>query len=292
MTVVAHRPAVRGVAVGTDGSDASLPAVELAAAEADLRGLPLRLLSANPAATPRPDVKALVRRLRAAWPGLAATAHSVTGEPAQVLVRASRTAALLVVGRRDDAGPPRPGAVCAQVAAHALCPTVVVPPDAPVAAGGPVLLGLEMSPVDEPAIGYAFEEAALRRAPLLAIYVWSGIPVVAVGTVSPFTYDLYATQAAADRVLAEALAPWADKHPEVAVDRLSLYDANPAGSLLEAGATAGLLVVSARLHAGHHRSPLGNVARTLIGHATGPVAVVRGRRDQWPWWGRSPAGKG
>jgi nucleotide-binding universal stress UspA family protein len=271
------------VVVGVDVADHSTAAVDLAAAEADLRGLPLMLLSTIPrsnGAGSGTRVTALHRRICATWPGLATTARNVTGELAEGLIDASRGAGLVVVGRNPpptNAPAARTAAarVAAQVAAHSRCPTLVVPTDTPASLEGPVLLGLGMSPDDDAPIAFAFEEAALRRVPLLVVHVWSGVPAAAVGRVSPFGYDLHQAQSAADRVLAETLAGWASKYPDVAVDRMPLYDANPGQTLLDASALAGLVVVGAN-HLGRHSSQLlGTVTRSLVEQATHPVAVVR-----------------
>jgi nucleotide-binding universal stress UspA family protein len=265
------------IVVGVDGSDGSLVAVDLAAAEAQRRKLPLLLLWAHPthglAGSPI-ALTAVLRRVCATWPDVGATAHNVTGDPADALIEASRTASLVVVGRGGRPDESRPGTVCARVAAHAMSPTLVVP-TMPTSLEGPVLLGLGMSPDDEATTEFAFEEASLRRAPLLAAHVWSGIPANALRTVSPYAYDLYEAQAAADRMLAESLAGWSEKYPDVVVNRMPLYDANPARTLLDASALAGLVVVGARRHGRRSSQLLGTVARTLITAASCPVAVVR-----------------
>lgn len=268
----------RTVVVGVDPGGSSMAAVDFAAAEAVLRGLPLLLLSAHPTSGtggPRTTLTATLRRVCATWPELAVAARNVTGEAAEALIAASRSATALVVGRDGSDPAPARRPVGAQVVAHSLCPTLVVPADTPALTQGPVLLGLGMSPEDEPALAFAFEEAALRRVPLLAAHVWSGIPDSALGTISPFAYDLYEAHAAADRILAETVAGWGDKYPDVKVDRMPLYDVNPARTLLEASTLAGLVVVGTRRHAGRSSQLLGTVTRTLIAHAPRPVAVIR-----------------
>jgi nucleotide-binding universal stress UspA family protein len=267
------------VVVGVGGSGNSLAAVDLAAAEADQRRLPLLLVSAHPDtgdAGSHTALTAVLRRVCTTWQGVAVSARQVRAEPAEALIEASRTAALVVVGQCGRGGEQRPGSVCTQVAAHAFSPTLIVPPGATQEpADRPVLLGLGMSPTDEPTIGFAFEEAALRRVPLLAVHVWSGIPASAQRTVSPYAYDLYEAQSAADRMLTEALTGWTEKYPDVKVDRMPLYDVNPARTLLDASALAGLAVVGARRHGRRSSQLLGTVARALIQHATCPVAVIR-----------------
>jgi nucleotide-binding universal stress UspA family protein len=272
----------RRIVVGVGGADRHLAAVDLAAAEATRRRLPLHLLSAHPdpdRAGPGTTLAVVVRRVCTTWPGLAVTGRNVTGDPAEVLVEASRAATLVVVGGGGRPAGPRPLAgptpVWAQVAAHSRCPTLVVPPAPPTWTGGPVLLAVGMSEDDEPAIEFAFEEADLRQAPLLAAHVWSGMPAGALGGISPFAYDLPEARTAVDRALAETLAGWADKYPDVQVDRMPLYDADPAATLRDASGLAGLVVVGTRRHGRRSSQLLGTVTRTLIQHAGCPVAVVR-----------------
>ncbi|HLV57463.1 MAG TPA: universal stress protein [Natronosporangium sp.] len=272
MVTIAGHPVV----VGVDGREGSLAAADFAAAEARLRGVPLLMLSACPARRPggpHTTLTAFLRRVCTAWPELRVTARNLSGDPVEALVAASRQAPLVVVGR--DVGRHHPYSVGQQVAAHAFCPTVVVPPGASVATGEPVLLGVAMTPDDEPATAFAFHEAELRRAPLLAAHVWSGDPGSALGRVDPFAYDMRQAQEAADRMLAEALAGWADKYPDVKVERMPLYDTHPASTLLDACELAGLVVVGARRHGLRSTQLLGSVTRTLMRHSSRPVVVVR-----------------
>lgn len=276
MSTLTHR----NVVVGAGGRGGWLAAVDLAAAEAARRRLPLSLLAAHPDPTsggPQITLSAVLHRVCTVWPGLVVTGRNVTGDLGEALVEASRSAVLAVVAGRgpDDRSPAAPAPAWARLAAHSHCPTLVVPPDPPEFPAGPVLLGVGMSADDEPAIGFAFEEADLRQVPLLAAHVWSGIPASALGAVSPFAYDLAEARSAADRALAETLAGWADKFPDVRVDRMPLYDVNPARTLRDASGLAGLVVVGARRHGRRSSQLLGTVTRTLIAHAPCPVAVIR-----------------
>ncbi len=268
--------AARNVVVGVDGRPSSWAAVDFAATEAVRRGVRLRLIAAHPGGDgPRTTLTAVVRRVAVTWPGLMIGSRNVTADPADVLMRASRSASLLVVGRRERVAGRRPGSLGAHLAAHALCPTVVVPPEAPSFDGGPVVLGIGMSPEDEAAIAFAFEEASVRDVPLLAVHVWANDPGTALSRVNPFAYDLAGAQAAADRAVAEVLAGWAEKYPDVRVERMPLYDVNPARTMLQVSDRAGLVVVGARRHSARSSHLLGGVTRTLIQEAVRPVAVVR-----------------
>lgn len=264
-------------------TEGSLPAiVDLAAAEAVRRRLPLSLLQAHPDPDhrgPHTSLTAVLRRVCTTWPELAVTGRNVTGELGEVLIEVSRSATLVVIaggplGDRRPA-PPGPAPAWARVAAHSHCPTLVVPPDLPARPHAPVLLAVGMSGHDDPAIDFGFEEADLRRVPLLAAHVWSGIPDSALGAISPYAYDLSQARAVADRALAETLAGWADKYPDVPVERMPLYDTNPARMLRDASALAGLVVVGARRPGRRSSQLLGPVTRTLAQHAACPVAVIR-----------------
>lgn len=263
------RTAPRKVVAGI-GPDTSTAVMDFAAEEAALRGVPLRMLAMHPLSGPGPrdSLTAVLRRVCTAWPGVTVTARNVTGEPGPLLIAASRQAGLLVVGRD------RAGSCAAQVAAHALCPTVVVPHRV-TRAGGPVLVGLAAEPDEEPLIEFAFEAADLRRVPLVAAHVWAGLPGGGLGGIDPFAYNLQQAYAAADRLVAERIAGWAEKFPDVEVDRMPLYDPNPASTMRDASTVAGLVVVGARRAGAHSGQLLGPVTRTLLAAAGCPVAVLR-----------------
>jgi nucleotide-binding universal stress UspA family protein len=151
-----RKPLGPWVVAGVDGSPDALAAAEAAAAEAAARGLRLRVVACCPppeegrAEDTAAGVAALAARVEAnraaaevasrahlARPGLTVRTLVVAGDPAQTLIRESRTAALVAVGGRGRGGAPRPGSVCAQVVAHAHCPTIVVLPAADSGTAGP-----------------------------------------------------------------------------------------------------------------------------------------------------------
>jgi nucleotide-binding universal stress UspA family protein len=187
------------------------------------------------------------------------------------VVEESRHASLVVVGRPPGEDPGR----YEQVAAHAFCPTVAVPAGRTDEPAGRVLVGVAVTPYDEPAIAFAFEEAALWGVPLVAVHVWWGIPRTAIDSLDPFHYDLAEAHATADRLVAEELAGWVDKYPAVPVLRTPLYDVNPAQTLLAATEHADLIVLGANQHGAHTPHLLGPVTRALLARAACPVAVVR-----------------
>lgn len=98
------------------------------------------------------------------------TGEVLAGNPTTVLIRESAHAHVLVLGHRGRGGFSALllGSVAATVAAHAACPVLItrgMPPTR-----GEVLVGLDGSPADDAAVGFAFHEAALRNADLRALY--------------------------------------------------------------------------------------------------------------------------
>lgn len=251
------------IAVGA-WRDGSRMAVDVAAAEAVARGLGLRICSAESAAS----TTEIVRRVCFAWPGLAVAARSASDDFVGTLIDESRRARLAVVVR-DAAG------MHEQVAAHAHCPTVVVPPRPITPPQAPVLLALGLCGNDEPAIDFAFEEASLWGVPLLAMHVFGGAPKPDLGGVDPYRYDVATATLTADRLLSEALAGWSEKYPDVHVMRQPVHAPNVTKALSHATSGARMAVIGANRHVGTSCHLLGTVTRAVLRQAACPVAVVR-----------------
>ncbi|MEU7815998.1 universal stress protein [Pseudonocardia sp. NPDC049154] len=278
------------VVVGIDGSDHALQAVRWAAAEAQGRGVRLRLVAAvHPPRTdlvlpPRETDKQHLTRMRAARGPLntaAAAAAAVApeleidrevigGAPAQVLVEESTTATLVVVGHRGRGGFTGLllGSVGITLAAEATCPVVVVRGHTDRPSG--VVVGVDGTPLGDAALGFGFAEAARRGGPLVAVRAW------AEAALDPFLEPLLDWDAiAADEreVLDRALAPWEEGFPAVDVRRV-LVRANAAKTLIAQSGTAALVVVGSRGRDGLRGVMLGSVGQALLQHAPCPVAVI------------------
>ena len=178
---------------------------------------------------------------------------------------------MFVVGNRGRGGFTGllAGSVSMALAATSACPVVVhrgVPTPE-----GTVVVGVDGSPDGEAAIGYAFEEARLRQAPLVAVHAWSDEvfdPAVAA------LLDRAGIEQREAAVLEEAMAPWQQKNPDVRVrTRLALDSA--AGTLVGESGSAQLVVVGSRGHGGLAGLLMGSVSRAVVHHAHCPVAVVR-----------------
>lgn len=282
----------RPVVVGVDGSDSALRAVRWAAAEAARRRAPLRLVSAfgwdddydisYPGLSnryrgvlekqARDALAAAVAAVAELDPALDVTPALLVGYPIPTLVAESRRAALLVVG---DRGANRVegllmGSVGVGMAAHAECPVVVVRGRAPDAASGSVVVGVDGTPVSEAAVAFAFRAAADRGVPLVAVHTWRDDfldPVLA--------GELFGDeQAYEEQQLAERLAGWAEKYPQVEVIRMVSRD-RPVHLLLEQARRAQLVVVGSRGHGELAGLVLGSVSNALVHKADCPVAIVR-----------------
>lgn len=279
------------IVVGVDGSDQALAAVRWAAAEAAPRTLPLRLVSAlDPAiavtvAGPLVVDEAIeaieqvakadlekAAQLARENAGIDVRTEYVSTPAIPALVEQSKHARLLALGASGRGGYAGMllGSTAVSVVARSECPVVVVRPAAEPA--GPVVVGVDGSETSLGALAAAFDEAAWRRAPLVAVHSWFDTNYVLAaqyGLVGGEPEDEELAQ-----VLAESLAGWQEKYPDVTVQRVVVRD-QPRHQLLEWSRKAQLVVVGSRGRGGFKGLVLGSTSQALIQHATCPVMVVR-----------------
>ncbi|MFB7276754.1 universal stress protein [Streptomyces hydrogenans] len=280
------------VLVGTDGSPSSLEAVEAAAREADRWGArlvvahafiwPLFRVDLEPSVYGPTEsglrrqaqivVDTAVARARAVAPGTEVSGELISGEPLVVLATRSKGAALVVVGSRGTGGFGGLvlGSVAVHLAAHAECPVLVVrgrgEPD------GPVLLAVDGSPDSDAAVDFAFTEARVRGAGLVAVHAWT--PRSGPGDLTGLFHSTEQVHEEAARVLDAALARAAGRHPDVKAEP-RLVRGRPREVLLEGSENAQLVVMGARGRGGFAGLLLGSVSQALLHHARCPVAIVR-----------------
>jgi len=283
------------VVVGVDGSAQSLRAVRWAASEARRRQAVLRLVTAFAwtdnwlVGLPGLGPESYGEYLRsAAMRGLAAAAAAaaeidpdllveqelVLGFPGGVLHDESKSAEMLVVG---DSGRGRiasavAGSVTLSVAAKSACPAVVVR-GLPTSPGGllPVVVGIDGTPLSEAAIAFAFDVAAGWRVPLVAVHTWLD-EVNDPSLASLVDWESAAEQA--EELLAERLAGWGEKYPDVPVRRL-VARGLAGHALLDQAAKAQLVVVGSRGHGEIAGLLLDSVSNVLVHKAACPVAIVK-----------------
>lgn len=284
---------IQPIIAGVDGSPEGLAATETAAREAALRGRPLRIVHGfiwpymnvplGPSVSGPAEgglrnqaeriVADAVDHARDIAPGTEVAGEVITGSAVQVLLARSADAAMVVVGDRGLGAFTGllAGSVAVNVAAHARCPVMVVRGRSD--PGKPILLATDGSPAAEPAVGFAYQEAALRGAAILALHVWRAPSPSGPGDIVPAVYDETAVQAEEERVLAEALAGWAEKFPDVPVRRRVLRG-RIRRTVIEATAEAQLTVVGSRGSGGFTGLLLGSVSQAVLHHAACPLVVV------------------
>jgi len=280
------------VVVGVDGSSSALDAVRWAAREAARRGTPLQLISAFSWHDARHIGdhghyrEVMLRRTREAVseaaetaaeaaPGVEVTERVVDGFPVPRLVAASRHAGLVVIGDRGLGGFSSllVGSVAIGLAAHAECPVVVVRGERP-SENGPVVVGIDGSPVSEEALAFAFAAADTRKVPLVAVHAWTD-SVLDAAVVPLLGWD--AIETVEQLLLAERLAGWGEKYPDVEVRRVVARD-RPAHALTKQADGAQLVVVGSHGRGSAVGLVLGSVSHAVLHHAPCPVAVVRPER--------------
>ena len=288
-----------GVVVGVDGSPGSKVAVQWAARDAELRNVPLTLVHVLPATAgtwlESSLVPAWMRGQRERGRQAIDEALKIAGESAQrgsaqidcampsaitvpALVDMSKDADLIVVGCLGT-GTLRGrhmGSVSSGLIYHAHCPVAVIHDGVQLnadAARAPVLVGIDGSRESELATAIAFDEASRRKVGLTALHAWSDVSV----------FDAFASfsgpgwpalRAVEDEILAERLAGWGERYPDVPVSRLIERD-EPARGIVDASESAQLVVVGGHGRGGFAGMLLGSVSAAVVLLARVPVIVAR-----------------
>jgi len=210
----------------------------------------------------------------AAAPGIAVETDLRMDGPIPTLIAESAHARLVVLGSRGLGGfnGLLVGSTSSALAAHGHSPVVVV--HGPAFEEGPVVVGVDGSPTSEAAIAFAFEAASTRGASLTAVLAWSDFIVDSMYHTAPAALDWAAIEQDYERLLAERLAGWQEKFPDVAVERVVIRE-RAVHALLRLAETARLVVVGSRGRGGFAGMLLGSTSQALVHHSPCPVAVVR-----------------
>ena len=283
------------IVAATDGSEESLRAVEWAAREAVLRGAPLRIVSAA-ALLPHmvehregtelatvTDALSQDRNLalaagaeRAAKmsPGLLIDTDHLTGPPAQAVTESGSGALMLVVGSRGIGAFTAMvlGSVSRYAATHASCPVVVVR-DETAASHRQVVVGIGDLDGCADSLTFAFEEAALRQASLMAVHSWHAPQSDISRAGQAFTAQGADTvEAEAASRLAAQLKDWRSKYPHVPVSQ-DVVHGHPGRTLVGLSARADLVVIGRHVRHSGLQGP-GTVTHAVLNHAHGPIVTV------------------
>lgn len=291
---------IRPIVASVDDSEESLLAVEWAVREAILHSAPLRIVSA-PAMPSRMGayneslatvadtllgtservLAAAVDRVAELAPGLLVDTDLLSGPPAMAVAESGSGGSALVVdiGASSGLAGMVLGSVSRYAVSHAPCPVVVVREE-PAAGHQQIAVGLRDPEDTTAALGFAFEEAALRGAALVAVHAWyrfpsgpgapPGVEDMAGALRQGLDPDQVSDEAA--RRLADALAPWLDKYPGVQV-RCEVVPGHPARVLASLSSHSDLVVLGR--HGGPGAGPrVSSIQHLVLNHAHGPVAVV------------------
>lgn len=284
----------RGIVVAVDGSPASNAAARWAAYDAAIRNVPLTVVHAvaTPTATWPPVAypeslavrledegkKAIMHAMKVAEEAMPADRKVAIGRelvystPALALVEMSDEADMIVMGTAGRGLLARGvlGSVSSTVVRHAKCPVVVIrEDDVTDRQGAPVLVGVDGSMTSERATELAFDEASRRGVDLVAMHAWSDVPA----TEFP-ALDWAAVEEEAQRCLAESLAGWGQRYPDVTVHRVVVRD-QPARHLTEAAESAQLVVVGSHGRGGLTGMLLGSVSNSILHSVRIPVIVAK-----------------
>lgn len=295
---------MRKLVAGVDGSDASLAALDWAAAEAVRHGAELRIVYAplwEPYERTWPEFTAdrprgrgvaehvlatAGERARAQARGVAVEAELLSGDPVPALLREADKGTVLVVGDRGRGGHDALplGSVALTVAARAACPVVVVRGEEAARRGefGRVVLGTGNDGAEPAAVDFAFRAAQARGCAVTAVHSWRS-PERGVAT---HAHTLGGApdprMREAEWALGRAVRAAVERHPDVPLERQS-PEGLPRDTLLAAAAGADLVVLGARrtplvdatAGAGATGIQLGPVSHGVLHLAPCPVAVIR-----------------
>jgi nucleotide-binding universal stress UspA family protein len=283
------------VVVGVDGSTSSAAAVAWAADEAGRRHAVLRLVHAYrlPTMAGYPGYNAipddLLEQLRAAGehlldttaaaladdhPDLTIVRTLFQGRGEQALRSLSEHAQLTVVGH---AAATRAAGVLLGSVAFAVTATNPVPvaviPTSHSSATGPIVVGVDGSPLSEAAVGFAFDEASIRGTDLIAVHAWNDVYLDS-RRLEPLLIDPRMLEQQERALLSERLAGWTEKYPDVPVRKVLVHQ-RPTAALLQYSRSASAVVVGSHGRGGFAGMILGSTSHALATHAHCPVIVVR-----------------
>lgn len=295
------QPPRGAILVGVDGSAAALGAVRWAARDAALRNVPLSLVHVVDAPLPEWfEVATLAgskqwqeQRARDFIEPAIEIAEESTGEcgPVQIdskvfnsatvptLVGLSADVEMVVVGYQGHGGVLARsflGSVSSALVYHAHCPVAVIHDGEAMignAARAPVLVGIDGSPASEAATAIAFEEASRRGVGLVALHAWTDPRVSgSKGLLQDSKWDAQLSEE--EETLAERLAGWHERYPDVAIRR-RVEIGDPARWLIDASERAQLIVVGSHGCGWFSGRLLGSVGAAVVNRAKIPVIVAR-----------------
>lgn len=282
------------VIVGVDGSQAATVALDWAARTARLEERALTVIGAfdplqssyNPSfVMPRDVVDALNVEVSALVHSAVATARGIaedievegriiSGSASAALIAASADASMTAVGTRGLPGVRGLflGSVSINVAAHAPSPVAVV---AGPAGPGPVVAGIDGSPLTEQILEAAYRQAALRNRDLVLVHSWTDLSNEVIRDYDIDADRLFQAADDAHALITKWVNHFGTSYPGVRVERVIAAD-GAAHRILETASDAELIVMGSRGRGGFAGLLLGSTSQAVLHQATCPVLIVKG----------------
>ncbi|MFB2585350.1 universal stress protein [Herbiconiux liukaitaii] len=277
------------ILVGIDGSASSGTALAWAIDEALLRGSRLKLVTVvtpELITDPRIEVSLLdagttvlrAAEAKAVSAGVTVEISAVRGQPAGTLVELSRTALFVVVGTLGLGGfaGRLMGSVSSTLAAHAHCPTIVVPAGqtAPMYPGRTDGIVVAVEPgILNPAVWAGAEMATMHDLPLTLTAVRADTLGGARWLPDAYSEDPYPAEV--EGLMEKMVAAVASEFPSVPLQHRVLVG-NPAHLLIQATDSADLMILGTRGHSGLAGLLWGSVSQNVLQHSRTTTMVVPG----------------
>lgn len=275
------------IVVGAADTEAGRRAVQWAADRAASHRQPLRLIgvvggatgavgeasvleAALEATTAALDAMAAPLRER----GLTVEVQAHAGNPVSVLIDASKDAALLVIGS-DYRGPghgPARGSHGVRIAAAAHSPVIVVP-EIDLAGRSGVVVGVDGSEVSEAATRFAAQEADRLGEPLIAVTVWTPVPLPRHIGAYPADY-IESMESVSAETLGVALGGLRQVYPDLQIEE-RVERGYPSEVINDIAAGARMTVVGSHGRGAVARFLLGSISHEVLARLATVTAVVR-----------------
>ena len=216
---------------------------------------------------------AATQRATATAPDILVDADGLGGAPARAITEAGSGASILVVGSRGMGAFTALilGSVSRYAAAHAACPVVVVR-EQTTAAHPQVGVGIGDPTEASAALAFAFEEAALRKASLIAVHALDSGGDVSRASRAMAAPGAHALEEHVAGQLQALLADWQARYPDVQAS-YDFVHGHPGRALVGLSARADLVVLGRHRPDGLLPGP-GAVRHAVLNHAHGPVVTV------------------
>lgn len=197
------------------------------------------------------------------FPQLDVSTWSRSGPADLALVGWSRRAQLVVVGAHQNISVDSVlfGSTTARLVNHSECPVAVWRGES---GHGPVVVGVDGSPLSTLAVEHAFELASRYGTDLRAVHACR----------PGLTLDQEADTAAHAALLSENLAGWSEKYPDVSVSQI-LATTSPQEALTRYATNARMVVVGSHGQGRASSLLLGSTSRHVLKHSPCPVIICR-----------------